>query len=202
MKSMNVQKGLFLLFVFLLILLAINRSFSQVVAPSQTGVIQNGSGPVPNLANPQSVFVSGNYAYVASKGSNALEIIDITLPGIPVHKGSLTNGTGGALLNQPQSVYVSGNYAYVTSSNALEILDVSNPISPVHKASFATVPNGALFVLGNYAYVSDNNGLDIIDISNPALPSLAGTYKNPANSGYFPYAIYVATSGSDTYACV
>ena len=36
--------------------------------------------------------VSGNYAYVASYQSNALEIVDISNPAVPVHKGKLVNG--------------------------------------------------------------------------------------------------------------
>ncbi len=52
---------------------------------------------------PASVFVSGNYAYIASIQSNALEIVDVSNPSQPVHKGSLQNGSGGALLHFPSS---------------------------------------------------------------------------------------------------
>ena len=57
----------------------------------------------------------------------------------PVHIGSLSNGTGGALLSQPRFVYVSGNYAYVVSlgSDALEIVNVTNRAVPVHAGSLA-----------------------------------------------------------------
>jgi len=48
-----------------------------------------------------SVYVSGTYAYVASSESNALEIVDISNPALPVHKGSIVNGAGGALLSLP-----------------------------------------------------------------------------------------------------
>ena len=42
------------------------------------------------------------------------------------HAGSLTNGTGGALLSNPWGIYVSGHYAYIASlySDALEIVDL------------------------------------------------------------------------------
>lgn len=50
--------------------------------------------------------IAGNYAYVASEGSDALEIIDIANPATPVHKGSIAHGTGGALLSRPKSVVV------------------------------------------------------------------------------------------------
>jgi hypothetical protein len=82
------------------------------------------------LVNPQGVFVAGNYAYVASYGSSALEIVDVANPASPFHKGSLIDGGSGApFLDSPYGVYVSGNNAYVASysSNALEIVDVTNP---------------------------------------------------------------------------
>ena len=57
-------------------------------------------------------------------------------PATPIHKGSITNGAGGAQLYIPNGIAVSGNYAYVVSnSNSLEIIDVSNPAAPVHASS-------------------------------------------------------------------
>ena len=115
------------------------------VHPVHKGSIANGSGGAL-LNGPCGIFVSGNYAYVASYDSNALEIVDISNPASPTHKGNIANGSGGALLNGPYGVFVSGNYAYVTSydSNALEIMDISNPASPTHKGSIANGNGGAL----------------------------------------------------------
>ena len=100
---------------------------------------------------PHGVFVSGNYAYVASGNSDALEIVDVTNPASPVHKGVITDGTDGARLLKPTSVYVSGNYAYVTSinSNALEIVDITNPASPVHKGVIIDGTDGALCLMAH-----------------------------------------------------
>ena len=60
-----------------------------------------------------------------------LEIVDVSNPASPVHKGSIINGTGGALLNGAFAIYVSGNYAYIASydSNALEIVDIGTVTS-------------------------------------------------------------------------
>ena len=82
---------------------------------------------------------------MASSNSNALEIVDIANPALPVHAGSITDGAGGALLSDPSDVYVSGNYAYITSyvSNALEIVDVTDPTSPIHLASITDGTGGA-----------------------------------------------------------
>ena len=110
---------------------------------------------------------------MASSGSNALEIVDVTNPAAPVHKGSISAG-GRTLLSNPRSVFVSGNYAYVASygNNALEIVNVSNPAKPVHAGSITDGGGACLklptsvFVSGNYAYVagSGSNGLEIIDV--------------------------------------
>ncbi len=169
------------------------------VNPVHKGSISNGAGGAL-LSCPQSVFVSGNYAYVASSGSNALEIVDITNPAAPVHKGSISDGTGGALLSSPQSVYVSGNYAYVASyiSSALEIVDVTNPAAPVHKSSisneYLSNPQ-SVFVSGNYAYVvssGSSNALEIVDVTNPAAPIHTGSIANPDAYLLNPKSVFVA----------
>ena len=194
----------------LLAVAAITISFAQVINPAQVGVIQNGSGTIPALGDPKSVYVSGNFAYVASAGSNALEIVDITLPGAPIHKGSLTNGTGGALLDGPNSVYVSGNYAYVTSerSNALEIVDVTNRGAPVHKGSLTNGTGGALlngplsvYVSVNYAYVasSGSNALEIVDVSNPAVPVHKGSLTHGTGGALLVGPNSVFASGNYAY---
>jgi len=176
---------------------------SGISNPTHVGSITNKSSEVL-LGGPSSVFISGNYAYVASFKSNALEILDISDPVHPVHMGSIVNGTGDALLLGAESVYVSGNYAYVASenSNALEIIDVSNTSLPVHKSSIINGAGGAslvspvgVFISGNYAYVTSSNGnaLEIIDISNPSSPAHAGKISISS----YPYRVYV--SGNYAY---
>jgi PKD repeat protein len=155
------------------------------VNPTHKGSLSNGGSAL--LSNPRGVYISGIYTYVASTGSNALEIIDVTNPAAPSHKGSLSNG-GSALLSNPRGVYISGNYAYVasTGSNALEIVDVTNPAAPSHKGSLSNGVGGALlaspynvYVSGNYAYVASygSNALEIVDVTNPAAPSHTGSFS-------------------------
>ena len=83
-----------------------------------------------------SIAVSGNYAYVVSYNGNTLEVIDISNPSIPLHKGTLTHGEGGASIDFPTSVFIKGGNAYATSSfgNALEIINISNPANPIHRS--------------------------------------------------------------------
>ena len=96
---------------------------------------------------------------------------------MPIHKGSLSDGTNGAILSSPRSVFVSGNYAYVVGGNtsgALEIVDVSNPSSPTHIGTIGNGTDGALlntpfsvFISGNYAYIASygSNALEIVDVT-------------------------------------
>jgi hypothetical protein len=177
--------------------------------PVHIGSIQNGSGGTL-LNNPYGVFVSGNYAYVASSSSNALEIVDISIPASPSHAGSIVDGSGGALLNNPDAVFVSGNYAYVTSAgnNALEIVNISIPASPSHAGSIVDGSGGALlnnpygvFVSGNYAYITSysSNALEIVDISNPASPSHAGSIVDGSGGALLNYPYGVFVSGNYAY---
>lgn len=164
-------------------------SHAQVLNPAQAGVIESGYGITPNLTGALDIFVSGNYAYVVGSG-DALEIIDITLPGLPAHKGILYNGAGGASILQPKSVFVQGKYAYITSfgGSALEIVDVSNPAKPVHKGIATNIPRcWQVTVSGNYAYVMCGSrgyrgALQIVDISNPAAPILKGSLADGGGS--------------------
>lgn len=175
--------------------------------------VTNPATPVPRgkfpVDSPRSVYVSGNYAYVASAG-NALEIINIANPSLPVLNARLTSGTNGALLDGPFSVFVSGNFAYVASynSDALEIVDITNPASPVHRGSITNGTDGALlnnpwsvYVSGNYAYIVsyDVNALEIVDISNPSAPVHKGSLMHGVGGALLdgPTSVYV--SGNYAY---
>ena len=81
------------------------------------------------LANPQSVFVQGNYAYVASFGNDGLQVIDISDPTNPVGVGQLVDD-GVLALDGATSVFVQGNYAYVTSlnNNGLQVIELGQNI--------------------------------------------------------------------------
>lgn len=160
---------------------------SDSILPTQKAVkryIQKGSWAAPagytdsllvwkgasfaNLYSPQSVFVQGNYAYVASFDNNLLCIYDISTPEQIVPKGFITTNISG-----PTCVFVKGNYAYVTSyyNNNLSIYDISDPNTIVTKG-FTTenlYTPFSLVVKGNYAYVASfsNDRLCVFDISNP-----------------------------------
>ena len=129
------------------------------------------------------MFVSGNYAYVASQYDNSLSIIDISNPASPVLKSQVYDGDGEfSKLAGAWSVYVSGSYAYVASvlDSSLTIMDISNPLDPVKKSEVYHVDGEfnrlqaawSVYVSGNYAYVVslDSNSLTVMDISDPTNP--------------------------------
>jgi len=179
------------------------------VTPVHKGSIADSAGGA-KLSNPYSVYVAGNYAYVASADSNALEIVDISNPASPTHKASITDGTGTALLSNPHSVYVSGNYAYVASygSNALEIVDITDPASPTHKGKILNGDGGAnligpygVYIAGNYAYVTsrDGNALEIVNITDPASPTHKGKILNGDGGANLVGPYKVSVSGNYAY---
>ncbi len=194
---------------------------SNPAAVTHKGSLLDGTGGAL-LYGPQSVYVSGNYAYLTNFSSvvpalemGELEIVDVTNPNVPVHKGSLKNGTGGALLSYPSSVFVSGNYAYLVNAingsgggAALEIVDVSNPATPIHAGSLTDGTGGALlsyaysvYVSGKYAYVASggSNALEIVDVSTPGAPAHAASLTNGTGGAVlgFPYSVYI--SGNYAY---
>ena len=119
-------KGMHYYLIIFCFVLLMTPAVAGAEAPVVTGI-------TPGINS--STLVIANIA-----GSNFISGATVMLtPGIvnPVHKGSITNGAGGALLSTPRSVFVAGNHAYVASSasNALEIVDVSNPANPVHKGA-------------------------------------------------------------------
>ncbi len=142
-----------------------------------------------NLVAPNSVYVSGNYAYITNHTNNELVIDDISNPADPTYIGEI-----GTNLNVPNDVYVQGRYAYVTSStnSELVVFDISNPASPTSVGEVGTNLSGpdSVYVQGRYAYVtsSTNSELVVFDISNPASPTYAGELGTNLSS---PTSVYV-----------
>ncbi|MBA7561723.1 hypothetical protein ES708_03363 [subsurface metagenome] len=113
-----------------------------------------------------SVYVSGDYAYVADAGSGlaVIDISDPTNPGTPVYED--TNGFA-------YDIFVSGDYAYMADrSSGLAVIDISDPTdpgTPVYEDTYWFAYG--VYVSGDYAYVADfDSGLAIINISDPTNP--------------------------------
>ena len=141
--------------------------------------------------SPQSIVISGNYAYMVESNSNDLKIFDISTHATPVLISTTATGV------VPNCVAVSGNYAYIVdrNTNDLIIFDISIPSAPVLQSTTATgtLPFGVA-VSVNYACVVDNTSEDmkIFDVSNPAAPVLKSTTSTGSGSG--PWSI--AASGN------
>ena len=126
-----------------------------------------------------SVYVSGDYAYVADgvSGLAIINIFDPTNPGTPIYEDTT---------DEASNVYVSGNYAYVADfSSGLAVIDISNPTNPGTPIYKNTTGNAySVYVSGNFAYVADGiSGLAVINISNP---TNLGTpiYENTTGNAY------------------
>jgi hypothetical protein len=208
LRHKKLPPSLSLLFVLLLVQ---GDLFSQVLNVTQASVIEGFAGKVPNLTGASATYVQGNYAYVVGTG-DVLQILDITLPGLPIPKGNLYHGTGGASILRAQNIVVQGNYAYITSygANALEIVDVSDPSNPVHKGVIYDGKGSApylagawgLVVAGDYAYVTSANSqaLEIIDISNPSDPRHKGSLLDGGGSSpYLNFPVSIFKSGNLAY---
>jgi hypothetical protein len=135
------------------------------------------------LGGAGSIYVSGDYAYVAASFEDAVQILDISDPTNPVAVGSIVDSSATEL-NGANSIFVSGDYAYVSASadNGVQVLDVSDPTNPVavgrlQNASGITLDRPRwIFVSGNYAYVTSpfDSAVQIIDISDPTNPTALG----------------------------
>ena len=121
-----------------------------------------------DLDRPQSVFVLGDYAYVASDVADSLTVIDISDPA----SISITDSITSTDLYSAAGVFVLGDYAYVASGGAdsLTVIDISDPASiSITDSITSTDLEGAqsVFVLGDYAYVASAvaKSLTVIDAS-------------------------------------
>jgi hypothetical protein len=140
----------------------------QIFDVSNPGNIVPRDFDTTNLAAPQSVAVSGNFAYVVNTGNGGLQIFDVSDSNNIVPMDFEQSG-----LSLPRSVAVQGNFAYVVDSGTdrLQIFDVSNPANIVPRDFDQTsidLPR-SVAVQGSFVYVVDNSTktLQIFDVSDP-----------------------------------
>jgi hypothetical protein len=112
-----------------------------------------GTVDTPGFAN--SVFISGNNAYVADWDSG-LQVIAVSDPTNPTIIGTVDTPYAA------REVHVTGNYAYVADLDGLQVIDVSDPANSAIVGSVDTWTwAGEIHVSGSYAYVigSNQNGV-------------------------------------------
>src|SRR3954467_10707129 len=91
------------LFLVILTVVICTNAFGQAFNIGRAALIENGFGASPNIAGANSIFISGNLAYVIGAG-DAMEILDISFPALPIHKGGIKNGDGGARIFDPPAL--------------------------------------------------------------------------------------------------
>lgn len=139
-------------------------------------------GSVGLNGNPNAIFVSGSYAYIASSdNTQEVQVIDISNPASPSLIGSY-NAPGTA--DGTRAVVANGYLHFTQLSNGsgaeYSILDISNPASPslVGSVEYGTNVN-AVRTDGTYAFVvSDLNNSEFVqyNVTNPASPSVVATF--------------------------
>jgi len=163
-----------------------------------------------DLDSARSVFVVGDYAYVASVTADSLTVIDVSDPS----SISITDSITSTDLDRARSVFVLGDYAYVASytADSLTVIDISDPTSiSITDSITSTDLNTArsVFVLGDYAYVASltADSLTVIDISDTSsisiTDSITSTDLDSAHSVFVvgDYA-YVASLIADSLTVI
>ncbi|NUJ97685.1 hypothetical protein HGA92_02755 [Candidatus Gracilibacteria bacterium] len=152
-------------------------------------IIHNAANPL--LDGVDGLFKVGNFIYVASYLSSALEILEVSYPKTIQfqqlnHKGKINSTT---TYSGAYDVIVDGNYAYMTNylRDSVSILNISNPANPtfvseiVNNAGTIRLDGASGIVKdGNYLYVASNvsDAIQIIDVTNPATPTPTGQLIN------------------------
>lgn len=148
----------------------------DITNPLSPRIVARTTFGVTNQNDGDSVFVSGNFAYVTNFGGNHVYVLDVSNPHSPTVVSSVPVSGG------PAGIFVAGHYAYVTEYNAEEvaIIDVSNPTSPQLVAMQTTsgFGNGGgspnhIFVSGQYAYTAnyDGHSVSVLNVFTPPSPS-------------------------------
>ena len=117
------------------------------------------------------VWAEGDYAYLGTRGSQGVFIIDISDPGNPF-VASRYFPSGGAA---PQDVKVQNGIGYVamnTGSGGVDIVDLSDPTQPVFLSHIDTGSHN-VFIDNNLLYTtSSGTATRVYDVSDPTSPVL------------------------------
>lgn len=137
------------------------------------------SGCRTNYAEADSVFVTGNRAYVALATSPplGLGVVDISNPAAPSFLG-LYDTT--AAVAHGWDVAVSGSIAFVALGSSVQMFDVSNPANIARLGWWSTNYGIGRIVLSGTKLYAAGSGFHVLDVTDPAHPvRLGGVY--PAN---------------------
>jgi hypothetical protein len=137
----------------------------------------------------EGVFISGNYAYVAS-GAAGLQILDVSNPASPEFVSELFSpGYGYELVGGGGFLY------FADGAGGLRVINISDPAHPLQVAALALGGWARdLYLDGSYLYVAaETAGLKIVNVAVPAQPQIVGTYNTAGQ------ALGVCKSGNYAY---
>ncbi len=197
--------------------------------PVPVSAVFGGLGGFDTLdgANGVETFGSGNrtYAIVTAARGDAVQIIDITDPTMPVPVSAVFDDSGGFdALGGANDVVVfgSGNrtYAIVAAwdDGAIQIMDITDPTMPVPVSAgfddsggfvaLAGANDMAVFDSGDRTYVIvtayNDDAVQIIDITDTTMPVPVSAAFGPGRLTTLdgPHDVAVFDSGNQTYAIV
>jgi len=132
-------------------------------------------GSVNTFGDPRSVWVVGNYAYLAIWDEGLL-VIDVSNPRSPRRVGSC------AVKEKVEGVFAEGQYAFLALwYGGLRIVDVQNPRQPKEIGS-CSLPQNSLMVRVEDPFIYVVNGVEglaVINAASPAEPKRIGFYDTP-----------------------
>jgi hypothetical protein len=114
------------------------------------------AGSINITGCPDSVALSGNYAYVGSYNNNVLTAVNVSDPASPAVVGSVSDPR----FNGPTSLSISGSLVYSVGTNSdpgnLTLVDVATPSNPVVIGNIVDPSLNAASAIGlsgNFAYI-------------------------------------------------
>ncbi|HSX16946.1 MAG TPA: hypothetical protein VLH86_02490 [Patescibacteria group bacterium] len=124
------------------------------------------------------VYVSGNFAYVATASTTQeMVIVNVTVPANPTLTGTYNPATALGTT----SITGSGNTIFLGMSTTLDAINVATPASPVRLGTFTaagTIGGINLDITGQYAFLgtaSTTGELQVVNVASPAAMTLAKT---------------------------
>jgi hypothetical protein len=149
------------------------------------------SGSLNLAATVNSVYVSGNYAYLATSVTTAeLTVVNVTNKSAPTIAGTYDSaGTVGAT-----DVFVGPTYVYLTelsntSGPEFYVLDASNLASISLVGSYEAGANiNGVYVVGSEAFLAtaiNKAQFTVLDLSTPSAPVVEGTNSQSADNDIF-----------------
>ena len=167
--------------------IAVAGDLAYVTAPEDNGLVVVSISNPSNLSissfssdfafgfleQPESIAVSGDYAYVTGE-AGSLAAIDISNPTSPRLHGVVRDADK---LLGARGLAIAGNYAYVASDryNGLVAVDIGNPSNPtivgfVHDDNDKLEDARDVAIAGHYAFVTagGDDRVTVVDISDPS----------------------------------